>query len=130
VLDVHNPEGKLKPGMTASVTATTEQRDNVLTVPNAAFRFRPEGEQAQAGANTRSRTGGGPAVYRVGKDGALEPVAVRSGLTDGSVTEVVGGTLREGDVVAVPATANNAAAGRSQAASPFSPVRPRGGGRR
>ena len=41
VVHVENPELKLKPGMTANVTAIVAERKDVLTVPNAALRFRP-----------------------------------------------------------------------------------------
>jgi HlyD family secretion protein len=41
VIDVPNPELKLKPGMTAQVTIEIARRENVLRVPNAALRFRP-----------------------------------------------------------------------------------------
>jgi HlyD family secretion protein len=41
VIDVPNPELKLKPGMTASVTIEIARRENALRVPAAAVRFRP-----------------------------------------------------------------------------------------
>jgi HlyD family secretion protein len=41
VIDVPNPELKLKPGMTANVTIEVARRENVLRIPNAALRFRP-----------------------------------------------------------------------------------------
>lgn len=41
VIDVPNPDLKLKPGMTATVTIEIAKRENVLRVPNAALRFRP-----------------------------------------------------------------------------------------
>ena len=41
IIEVKNPELKLKPGMTANVTITIAHRENVLKVPNAAFRVRP-----------------------------------------------------------------------------------------
>src|SRR5688572_10336654 len=41
VIDVPNPELKLKPGMTAQVTIEIARRQNALRVPNAALRFRP-----------------------------------------------------------------------------------------
>ena len=41
VIDVENPELKLKPGMTANLTITIAERQGVLKVPNAALRFRP-----------------------------------------------------------------------------------------
>jgi multidrug resistance efflux pump len=41
VIDVENPDLKLKPGMTANLTVTIAERQDVLRVPNAALRFRP-----------------------------------------------------------------------------------------
>ena len=41
VIDVPNPDLKLKPGMTANVNIEIARRDSVLRVPNAALRFRP-----------------------------------------------------------------------------------------
>lgn len=43
VIDVHNPELKLRPGMTANLTMTVSERTNIIKVPNAALRFRPQG---------------------------------------------------------------------------------------
>jgi HlyD family secretion protein len=44
VINVSNPELKLKPGMTANVTIEIARRSNVVRVPNAALRFRPTNE--------------------------------------------------------------------------------------
>jgi HlyD family secretion protein len=96
VIDVANADLKLKPGMTASVSATVAEQKDVLAVPNAALRFRPEG--AAAGWSR----GGAGTVYRVNPAG-LEPVKVRLGLTDGISTQVVSGGLNEGDQVAIAA---------------------------
>jgi HlyD family secretion protein len=52
VIDVDNPDQKLKPGMTANLTITIDERNNVLKVPNSALRFTPQD------AN-RQRTGAG-----------------------------------------------------------------------
>jgi HlyD family secretion protein len=41
VIDVENPDLKLKPGMTANLTVTIAEKQDVLRVPNAALRFRP-----------------------------------------------------------------------------------------
>lgn len=51
VIDVNNPDQKLKPGMTANLTITIDERNNVLKVPNSALRFTPQDA-------TRQRTGG------------------------------------------------------------------------
>lgn len=119
VIDVENPDLKLKPGMTANVTVTVDERQNALTVPNAALRVRPEGQQAPRG----------PAVWRI-EGNELKPVKVRAGLTDGITTEVLGGELREGDTVAVPAQNAQARGARPQTQSSPLNMRPRTGGRR
>ena len=56
VMDVNNPDKKLKPGMTANLTITIDERNNVLKVPNAALRFTPQDGTAQ-----RSGSGNGNA---------------------------------------------------------------------
>ena len=48
VIDVDNPEQKLKPGMTANLTITIDERNNVLKVPNSALRFSPQDRQRTA----------------------------------------------------------------------------------
>jgi HlyD family secretion protein len=102
VVDVENPELKLKPGMTANVTFVYAEKDDVLKVPNAALRFRPPPGFGGAAPGARGEGGAGPAgpdrrtVY-VLRDGSPAPVRVRTGISDGSSTEVVEGDLRPGD---------------------------------
>src|SRR5918998_4006573 len=58
VIDVANPEQKLKPGMTANLTVTIDERRDVLKVPNSALRFTPQttdGRQARGGNSNGSR---------------------------------------------------------------------------
>jgi HlyD family secretion protein len=43
ILGIENPEMKLKPGMTANITITVDQRSKVLKVPNASLRYTPPG---------------------------------------------------------------------------------------
>jgi HlyD family secretion protein len=45
ILSIANPEMKLKPGMTANITITVDQRNNALKVPNASLRYTPPGVQ-------------------------------------------------------------------------------------
>jgi HlyD family secretion protein len=72
VIDVDNPEQKLKPGMTANLTVTIDERNNVLKVPNAALRFTPQDGSGQrtGGGNGNSQgrrqSGGGDASQRAG----------------------------------------------------------------
>jgi HlyD family secretion protein len=54
VIDVSNPEQKLKPGMTANLIVTIDERNNVLKVPNSALRFTPldaNGQKLSGGGN-------------------------------------------------------------------------------
>jgi HlyD family secretion protein len=57
VIDVNNPEQKLKPGMTANLTITIDERNNVLKVPNSSLRFVPQdanGQRIRSGGNSSS----------------------------------------------------------------------------
>lgn len=42
IVEVDNPEMKLRPGMTATVSVVTGEAKNVLRVPNSALRFSPD----------------------------------------------------------------------------------------
>jgi len=62
VIDVDNPDQKLKPGMTANLTITIDERNNVLKVPNAALRFMPtdaSGQRLGRGDGSGNGAGGG-----------------------------------------------------------------------
>ncbi|HTN51423.1 MAG TPA: efflux RND transporter periplasmic adaptor subunit, partial [Anaeromyxobacter sp.] len=50
VVDVSNPDLKLRPGMTATVTFVYDDKEDALRVPNAAVRFRPPAGMPRAGA--------------------------------------------------------------------------------
>lgn len=58
VIDVSNPEQKLKPGMTANLTITIDERNNVLKVPNAALRFTPTDASGQRLGRNGQDSGG------------------------------------------------------------------------
>ena len=64
VIDVPNPQLKLKPGMTANVKVEIAKRTDVLRMPNAALRFRPTPEvfaalNQQVPPEAQSASGGG-----------------------------------------------------------------------
>ena len=122
VIDVDNPELKLKPGMTANVTFVYAEKEDVLKVPNAALRFRPppsllgDGKGGAPGAKPAAGGGGGSGVRpgaaggRPGEapdrrtvwtlaDDKPAPQKVKTGISDGTFTEVVEGELKAGDVV-------------------------------
>src|ERR1043166_1770521 len=58
VIDVANPDQKLKPGMTANLTITIDERNNVLKVPNAALRFTPQRTDSGSGAGAQGQAQG------------------------------------------------------------------------
>lgn len=107
IIATRNADLRLVPGMTASVRIEAERRDGVLRVPNAALRFRPPGE-----APMRS---GGARIYVLDERGALQSIAVQTGLTDGAFTEVQGDGLAEGMSVVV-GVQNGRAASTAQGA--------------
>ena len=136
VVAVANPEQILLPGMTAYVNVVRAARTGVLTVPNAALRFRPPGVDvtaaaaepppggpggvappaAQPGNGARPSLGHRPAspvrsIY-VMRKGAPVAVRVQVGGTDRRYTEV-SGALQEGELVATGLTAPGAANGAS-----------------
>ena len=43
IISIANPDLKLKPGMTANITITVDERDNVVKVPNVTLRYTPAG---------------------------------------------------------------------------------------
>ncbi len=61
IVEVANPERKLTPKMTANITIDVANVQNVLRIPNAALRFKPDNAQAGAtpGRQTSTNTGGG-----------------------------------------------------------------------
>jgi HlyD family secretion protein len=66
IISIRNPDLKLKPGMTANITITVDQRENVLKVPNAALRYTPSGMQREhVGLTPASWSSGSSAGDRV-----------------------------------------------------------------
>jgi HlyD family secretion protein len=68
VIDVHNPELKLKPGMTANLTMTIAERSDVIRIPNAAMRFRPQGMTPDKIRELFRGAGGGNGARTPGRD--------------------------------------------------------------
>ena len=119
VIDVPNPNGKLRPGMTANVEIEIARADDVLIVPNAATRFQPA---APAGETLGRRD---RRVWTL-HDGELQPVRIETGITNGTATAIVGGQLQEGMPVVTGVVAANQPAENASTASPLIPRRPGG----
>jgi HlyD family secretion protein len=134
VVDVNNDDLALRPGMTANATFIYARADDVLRVPNAALRFRMDGEGPGGKGGWGGRDGGAgwagksdgvapkdgadggtsggergprerdPSVKMVwvSREAGPERVVLKTGLSDGSFTQVVQvlkGELAEGDLV-------------------------------
>ena len=116
VIDVDNVDLKLRPGMTANVTVIYDQREKVAAVPNTALRFRPPSAAAASTPRTRGGQGQGGApvddskTVWIMRGGAPVAVSIKTGLSDGSVTEVVSGDLKVGDEVIIDSTTTGSAA--------------------
>ncbi len=153
VVRIDNKDLLLKPGMTANVQFLVSRKEDVLTIPNMALRFRLPDEQSEAqdllrreksrtaptlGAKRTSRSGisGGGAVRAgrtvriyVVRDTKVHPVEVQLGITDGSRTEVLNDELRETDGVIIALGSGSAAQAQPGVVNPFQPARqPRGFG--
>jgi len=115
IVQVANPELKLKPGMTANVSIITESKEGVLRIPGAALRFRP----ADSGGKKEKE----PTTVRehhvwILRDGKPQRVPVQIGISDGSFTEITGGALRAGQEVIVEAIDPNRKKDNAGAAPP------------
>ncbi len=141
-VEIHtdNSDGRLLPYLTANVQFEVTQRQDVLTVPNAALRWMPLPQQVAPDARQQSGNaarGKPPATHPPGstsrsdaaayphgtvwvRDGAfVRPVAVRTGVSDGSATEIQSDALNDGmEVVVGEMAASN---GGDQTTNPFTP---------
>jgi HlyD family secretion protein len=122
IIDVPNPEAKLRPGMTATVNVVVASRSDVLRVPNGALRVRPTAEmlaafgQPAGAAGPTAKTSGSEGRVWTFRQGVLSPVAVRLGISDGAFTELLEPGLAAGtNVVTAIRSAKTSPAG---AASP------------
>jgi HlyD family secretion protein len=129
VIGVANPDLKLKPGMTANVSIIVARKDNVIQIKNAALRYRPaEAAPAEMGSRSPAPGAGRGAARReqrpsdrtvyVLSGGRPTPVQIKTGISDGVVTEVVEG-LKDGDRVVTAELASKSQPA-STPANPFS----------
>ncbi len=103
VVAVDNPDLELKPGMTATVTLTTAQRNNVLRIPVRSLRFNPNATPASTpspqGMESTQKTSRTVRLVEAGDK--LRKIDVQIGLRNEQYAEVTAGELHEGDEVAV-----------------------------
>ncbi|QKG79319.1 efflux RND transporter periplasmic adaptor subunit [Tenuifilum thalassicum] len=117
IITVNNPDLKLKPGMTASITVFIEEAHDVLTVKEKATRFTPDPQllhlylqhvakikpekQQDAPKPPRNEENVLDSAHRlvwVVDNEDIYPVEVETGISDGTYIEITSG-LQEGDLV-------------------------------
>ena len=107
IVDVANPDQRLRPGMTAEVVLSGPQRDHVVRIPNSALSFRPPSEVLTAIGEPEPAIahGAGQSLREVWEyDGKrFTPIEVHAGLADGGWTELLGGNVRAGDALVTSA---------------------------
>jgi len=128
-MDVRNDDLSLRPGMTATSTIVADERTDVLLVPNSALRFSPQTTGAgpkASGSNlmgammprmprtAKKATGNGPAKQVwVLRDGVPVAMPIEAGISDGRMTEITGGELKEGMTVITDQRSDGAEGGKS-----------------
>ncbi len=137
-----NSSGKILPYLTANVNFEVARHANVLTVPNAALRWTPNPQQIAAAPQTGPP--GGPGGSRPGEHSTssnsashhgilwveagngVRPIRVRTGLSDGIMTEVQGDALKEGLDVVTGERRQDSAPSSGGSDNPFTPQISRG----
>lgn len=112
VISAHNPDLKLKPGLTANVTIYIAERRNVINIPLKALRFVPDPPSGKAPAAESQPQ---PQPQKSGNDSlktiwvqetnTWKPRQVKVGMNNGVNVEICEG-LNEGEVVAIDRKSN------------------------
>ena len=112
MVDVSNADGKLRMGLAATLSLKAARHDNVVRIPTSALAFRPPTEMLDtiAETNVAASDAGNPGangqagqVWRY--DGTrFIGIAVRTGLSDGTWTELMSGAVNSGDLLVTGAT--------------------------
>lgn len=122
VISAPNDDLKLKPGLTANVVIFTMEAKDVLAVPSKALRFTPH-EAMLNSDETITDTDAKEKVW-VKEGSNLKAVAVETGMTNGTLTQITKG-LKPGTHVLTEVNAMQVEAeGEQQNSNPFMP-RPR-----
>jgi HlyD family secretion protein len=119
-LEVDNTDLSLRPGMTAVATIVATERNDALLVPNTALRFSPTNSgatQVASGSSilskmmprpprsstakrtTEEKASPGARTIWVLENGNAKAITVQTGISDGRMTEILGGDLKAGMAV-------------------------------
>jgi len=111
IVDVLNSDGKLRPGLTATVRLNGARHDNVTRIPNSALSFRPQADMLKALAGTEVAAIDAEDPAAAGQRGQVWEydgkrfigITVRTGLSDDLWTELMSGAVNAGDLLATGA---------------------------
>jgi HlyD family secretion protein len=128
VIEVNNKDLKLKPGMTANVSVLIDHKEEVLKIPNASLRFRPESAR-QEGPGEKRKGAQKPRegqveerktarVWVLSPEGKPIPVSVVLGITNGTSSEVTAGEIKEGMEIIVEETSKKKGQNQSGPSGP------------
>ena len=134
VISAHNPDLKLKPGLTANVTIYIAERRNVINIPLKALRFVPDMPSGQAPAaesqpQPQPQKPGNDSIKTiwVQENNTWTPRQVKVGMDNGVNVEICEG-LNEGETVAIDRKSNGglpaAQLSGNKEESPFMPKPP------
>jgi HlyD family secretion protein len=99
IVTFDNPDMKLKPGMTAYLSITVAEREDALSVPNAALRYDPPADVLAEGRKRGAAAGSNPERIEA------MPPPLGSALSETDPGEGLdGGDSNSGSLIAVPAT--------------------------
>lgn len=122
VISAPNPSLKLKPGLTANVTIHTLEQPNLLSVPTKALRFTPTADLLRKGDKIQDCQGTKKVWVREGN--VIKAYAVQTGITNGTLTQIVSGIKEGAEVITeikAAVTGEEEAAAEQQERSPFAP---------
>lgn len=122
VISAPNDDLKLKPGLTANVVILTMEAKDVLAVPSKALRFTPR-EAMLNSDETITDTDAKEKVW-VKEGSNLKAVAVETGMTNGTLTQITKGLKPGTHVLTEVSAMQPEAEGEQQNSNPFMP-RPR-----
>ena len=94
IVDVHNEDLKLIPGMTANVSIITDKKEDVLCVPNVALKFTPE----TSGQKYKNQ-----GIWILQKNKPVR-IDIEQGASDDIRFEVISDKIKEGDLVLTGST--------------------------
>ncbi|REE25897.1 HlyD family secretion protein [Winogradskyella pacifica] len=133
VIKADNPDLKLKPGLTATISIYTLELNDVLTAEAKAINFKPEREtlsaynlQHQLEGNTSERSREETALWVLGSDGSITQKAVTLGASDGVNVQILSG-ISKGDqlVYSLKEVDKSEVSTAAKSTSPFMPQRKR-----